>query len=144
MIPCGTASWGSSFRSSEAEMAPVFVGRLELPQLGLCVVVGLVVMCPAAEAAVRLCRPAVSGAVGEAKTEQEAKRFAIASWVARANQYGVAYTSWRMANNKRLACKAGGNGTVRCQATANPCTIAQNPRLRPQEPRRGNSQGIEI
>jgi hypothetical protein len=125
-------------------MTPVFVGRLELPQLGLCVVAGLVVMCPAAEAAVRLCRPAVSGAVGEAKTEQEAKRFAIESWVARAGQYGVAYTSWRMANNKRLACKAWGNGSVRCQATANPCTVAQNPRLRPPKPRGGNSQGIEI
>jgi hypothetical protein len=125
-------------------MTPVFLGRLELPRLGLCVVVGFVVMCPAAEAAVRLCRPAVSGSVGEAKTEQEAKRFAIASWAARASQYGVAYTSWRMANNKRLACKAGGSGSVRCQATANPCVIAQNPRLRPPKPQRGNSQGIEI
>jgi hypothetical protein len=125
-------------------MTPVSVGRLELPQLGLCVVAGLVVMCPAAEGAVRLCRPAVSGAVGESNTEQEAKRFAIASWVARASQSGAAYTSWRMANNKRLACKAGGNGTVRCQATANPCAIAQNPRLRPPKPRRRNSQGIEV
>jgi hypothetical protein len=125
-------------------MTPGFVGRSELPQLGLCVVVSLVVMCPAAEGAVRLCRPAVSGAVGEAKTEQEAKRFAIESWVARVSQYGVAYTSWRMANNKRLACNAGGNGTVRCQATANPCAIAQNPRLHPPKPRRRNSQGIEV
>jgi hypothetical protein len=125
-------------------MTPVLLGRLELPQLGICVVVSLIVMCSAAEAAVRICRPAVSGAVGEAKTEQEAKRFTISSWIARAGQYGVAYTSWRMANNKRLACRAGGNGTVRCQATANPCTISQNPRLGPPKPRRGDSQGIEV
>jgi hypothetical protein len=126
-------------------MRPASIRKLLLCTLGLCGAAGAASLCPAldARAAVRVCRPAVSGAVGEATTEQEAKRLALANWVARAGQYGAGYSSWRMANNKRLACRAGSNGSTRCQATATPCIIKQNPRLpRPNQPRK-KSEGIE-
>jgi hypothetical protein len=127
-------------------MWPGFVRRLALRTLVLCAAAGTATVCPApdAGAAVRICRPAVSGAVAEAKTEQEAKRFALESWAARAGRYGAGYASWRVANNKRLACRAGGNGVTRCQATASPCAIAQNPRLQRPRPTRKNSQGIDV
>jgi hypothetical protein len=128
-------------------MWPGFVRRLALRTLGLCAAAGTATVCaaPDSEAAVRMCRPVVSGAVGEAKTEQEAKRVALESWAARAGRYGAAYASWRTANHKRLACRAGGNGVTRCQATASPCAIAQNPRLqRPKPSRKKNSRGIDV
>jgi hypothetical protein len=127
-------------------MWPVFARRLALRRLGPCAAAGLAALypLPEAEAAVRICRPAVSGAVGEAKTEQEAKRIALDSWVARAREYGAAYASWRMANRKRLACRAGGNGVIRCQATGRPCAIAQNPRQQRPKPPRKTLPGIEV
>ena len=127
-------------------MWPGFVRRLAPRTLGPCAAAGLAALypLPAAEAAVRTCRPAVSGALAEAKTEQEAKRIALDSWVARAGQYGAAYASWRMANNKRLACRAGGNGVIRCQATGRPCAIAQNPRLQRPKPLPKKARGIDV
>ena len=126
-------------------MKPAFIRKLALRTLVLCAAAGIGTLGPVpdARAAVRVCRPAVSGVVGEAKTEQEAKRLALASWVARAGQYGADYASWRMANNKRLACRAASNGVMRCQATARPCAISQNPRLPRPKPPRNKSQGIE-
>lgn len=126
-------------------MTSVYLGRLGLPTLGLCAAAGSAIVGPVpdAAAAVRICRPAVFGAVGEAKSEREAKRFALQNWVARAGQYGAAYASWRMANNKKLACKSSGNGVTRCQATANPCAISQTPRPQPLRPRPTRSRGIE-
>jgi len=127
-------------------MWPVFDRRLALRTLAPCAAAGLAALNPlsGAEAAVRVCRPTVSGAVAEAKTELEAKRIALDSWVARAGQSGAAYASWRMANNKRLACRAGGNGVIRCQATGRPCTIAQNPRLQQPKPLRKKARGIDV
>jgi hypothetical protein len=127
-------------------MTRVFVGRVGLPAVGLCAAVATAIVSPApdAAAAVRVCRPAVSGAVGEGKTDLEAKRLAVASWATRAGQYGAAYASWRIANNKKLICTAGGHGRMRCQATANPCTIVQNPGLQPQKPARPKAPGIEV
>jgi hypothetical protein len=146
MIPSGTANLDYSSPRDDVAMGAVFVRRLALRTLGLCVAAGTATLYPVpdAGAAVRICRPAVSGAAGEAKTEQEAKRFALESWVARAAQYGAAYASWRMANNKRLACRAGANGVTRCQATGQPCVIAQNPRPKQPKPPRKKSRGIEV
>jgi hypothetical protein len=126
-------------------MRPAFNRQVALRTFGLCAAVGAVTLYAATDvrAAVRMCRSPVSGAVSEAKTVQEAKRLALASWVARAGQYGAGYAGWRTANNKRIACRAGSNGVTRCQATARPCTIAQNPRLqRPKQPRK-KAQGID-
>jgi hypothetical protein len=145
MIPSGTARWAWSSPRAEVVMRPVFVRGLAVCILGpVAVAAAIVIPVRDAGAAVRVCRSAVSGAVGEAKTEREAKRLALESWAARAGQNGTAYTSWRLANNKRLACRTGGNGSVRCQATANPCALAQNPRLQRPKPVRNKSRGIEI
>jgi hypothetical protein len=126
-------------------MTRVFVGRVGLPAVSLCAAVATAIVshAPDAAAAVRVCRPAVSGAIGEGKTDQEAKRLAIANWATRAGQHGAAYASWRIANNKKLICAAGGHGRMRCQATANPCAIVQNPGLLPKKPARPKSSGIE-
>ena len=83
---------------------------------------------PSVSAAVRSCKPAVSGAIARAPDEATGKRKALESWTSKAAQFGQAYTSWRIAYQKVLGCKKAVSGEgVECIAYAAPCTIAQTP-----------------
>jgi hypothetical protein len=77
-------------------------------------------------AAIRLCRPPVTGEPQEGASEPEAKRLALASWVEIAgHRHGNHYTAWRLAYRKSLDCTPLAQGRVRCVAIGHPCTISQ-------------------
>ncbi len=78
-------------------------------------------------AAVRLCEASVSSGLKTAATEQEARRRAMAAWVAAAGRHGAGYTSWRLAVGKHFSCARTSDGKAQCLAKAEPCTIAQKP-----------------
>jgi hypothetical protein len=77
-------------------------------------------------AAVRLCQGEISSGLHKAKSEQEARALAIASWNSQAKDLGVGYT-WRGATNRYLNCAPGQDGGYQCLAKALPCIISQVP-----------------
>lgn len=116
-------------RSAPMTKAAVMLGA------ALVSVVLSITVSPAAAAA-RECKPPVLGDVAEAAREVDARRLALAEWKRRVAPLGKSYENWRMATQKRLACKPTADGTYRCAAYASPCRIRQNPRARPRPPRR--------
>jgi hypothetical protein len=80
-----------------------------------------------ADAAVKLCKPPVAGQPREAPNELQAKKLALDSWIAEVGKFGPNFVSWQLAINKKLACKASTDKSVRCQAVGQPCTISQTP-----------------
>jgi hypothetical protein len=77
-----------------------------------------------------------------APTETEARRMAVQAWIAAARNYGEAYTSWRLAIGKHLACSRRPDGKYQCLAKAEPCTIVQKPPPPDTVPRR-TAPGVE-
>lgn len=91
-----------------------------------------------ANAAVRSCAPPVLGDLTNARSELEARRGAIASWRRKALRSGRAYTSWRLAVDKRAKCAPLKDGRFACVAFARPCRIQLGPNDRrglPSRPR---------
>jgi hypothetical protein len=80
-----------------------------------------------AVAAVRHCQPYIVGQPAVAKSAAEARKLALQSWTLSAAVHGEEYVSWRIANNKSIACVAVDGGLHRCQASGNPCRIQQVP-----------------
>ena len=91
------------------------------------VIAALAVAPHATHAAMALCEPSLAGAAIEDKTELQAKRLALESWVAGALKLGVQYTRWGLAWDRQLTCTRTEAGRHRCQAVAHPCTIKQVP-----------------
>ncbi len=100
-----------------------------------------------AEAAVRVCKPAVVSALSSGQTELLAKQGALKSWTEKAKAYGPQFTSWRVATQKQLKCVKGKDGGFECVAFASPCMVQQNPR-NPEgplkRPKRNRSAPIEV
>jgi hypothetical protein len=80
---------------------------------------------PTAQAAVRDCGDFIDG-VGEAQTEKEAKKTALAGWRKSAEAFERGQAAWGVAADRCLTCKANGNG-YRCHARARPCVIKNAP-----------------
>lgn len=87
-----------------------------------------------AGAAVRRCGGYVTSEIVSAKTEFEAKRRALAEWVAKAEKAGEAHVTWRLAGDRLLKC-ARNRDHFECVAIGRPCTIVQNPNN--MQPERG-------
>ncbi len=98
---------------------------------GLIALGAFLTIVPGAMAALRECKPLVVGEVSRSQTRRAARSDALASWMAKAKDAGIAHPAWRIALNKRLQCAAVGGG-YDCVAVGQPCTIRQVP-----EPRRG-------
>jgi hypothetical protein len=81
-------------------------------------------------AAVRLCKPIVSGGFVAGATEMEARKAALDGWKAKALDHGEEYASWRLAADKFLECLPRKGGGYECIARAAPCTIEQAPSRR--------------
>jgi hypothetical protein len=77
-------------------------------------------------AAVGVCKALHAGDRVEDKSEISAKRRALESWLAGAEQHGVEYTRWGIAWNRRLECTHE-KGVFSCQAAGHPCTYQQVP-----------------
>lgn len=92
-----------------------------------------------ARAAMALCEPSLAGETSEDRDELQAKKGALASWVARAGRYGEPYTRWGIAWNRRLDCTRTDGGLYRCTAIGHPCTIRQMPEEKVTPLRRGTS-----
>lgn len=88
----------------------------------------------AAEAATRVCKPLVVGDIKRAPSEMDAKRAALADWVAKANAAGALHPAWRIAFNKRLRCGRVGS-QFECVALGQPCTIVQKAPRKGPDPR---------
>jgi hypothetical protein len=102
------------------------MGRV-LQLIGLAVVATVWMVPIEARAAVGVCKPSHAGEVAEDKSELQAKKRALESWVARASQYGKPYALWGIAANRRLECTRTDSGLFRCTAVGHPCTIRQVP-----------------
>ena len=77
-----------------------------------------------AHAAVRLCERMVSSGPRTASSEAEARRSALAAWLAEANTFGVAYTRWLNAQPHLMTCTRTPAGFA-CAASGRPCRIKQ-------------------
>lgn len=86
----------------------------------------------AAQAAVRVCQPAIAVGPFEAASENEAKRRALEAWTREAAKHGRDFSGWNVAVNKELKCLPGETGTFRCAARGEPCRIQQQPNKRPR------------
>ncbi len=82
-----------------------------------------------AEGAVRVCKGPISSAVAIEKSEKAGKRRVLDDWKAKAGLFGMEYTSWRLAADKRLACTAVKGQGHACLAHGSPCIIKQVPPL---------------
>lgn len=92
--------------------------------------IGLAVLSTApAGAAVRSCMPAVTSGPFVAGAEIEARKAALAGWVERAGSHGVAFTSWRLADQRSIRCQARSEGGFACVAAGAPCRIDHVPPL---------------
>lgn len=107
-------------------------GRKGLTTLAVAITGSLVWCVPHSEAAVRHCAPRIEAAADDAKSEQAARRKALANWSSQARLIGEGYARWQLAENRTLQC-ARIPGGFRCRAGAAPCTISQNPDRIPQE-----------
>jgi hypothetical protein len=86
--------------------------------------------CGDAPAAVRLCKPVVSGGLVTGNEETATRKAALDAWKALALEHGEQYASWRLAADKFLECLPGKGGGYECIARAAPCTIDQAPSRR--------------
>lgn len=92
--------------------------------------IGLAIVSTApAGAAVRSCKPAVASGPFVADAEIEARKRALAGWVEKAASHGVAFTSWRLADQRSIRCQARSEGGVACVAAGAPCRIEHVPPL---------------
>lgn len=89
---------------------------------------GLLATAPAS-AAVRSCKPAVVSGPVVASAEPEARKAALAGWVEKAGTHGVAFTSWRLADQRSIRCERRAEGAFACVAAGAPCRIEHVPPL---------------
>lgn len=78
-------------------------------------------------AAVRKCYAEISSGMQEAASEAEARKRALAAWMAEARKLGPGLNAWRIAFKKELACGKADRGLYICIARGRPCTILQKP-----------------
>lgn len=101
----------------------------------------------AAVAAARLCGSPVLSTVSEAADAKAARRAAFDDWRRKAARQGKAYTSWRLAMERRARCAPLKDGRHTCVVYAVPCRIVQRvpdgvkprprlplPKLKPKRP----------
>lgn len=81
-------------------------------------------------AATRVCADLISGSGEDRQSEMVAKQQALAAWTSAAAKLGPAFTLWRNAAQKSLACTSGAAGW-KCAANARPCGVAQVPGTMP-------------
>jgi len=90
-------------------------------------------------AAVRRCHGMISSRIAHAATEVDARKAAMAEWLAKAAALGPGFDRWQLAADRALQCypaKAGGG--FDCIAIGAPCVIQQNPKQQPAgEDRKG-------
>lgn len=87
---------------------------------------GLLAAAPASAAATRICTPAIVSEATDARSETAARKAALDGWVGEARKLGEAFTAWRLALDKGIACKTSATG-IFCVASARPCGISQLP-----------------
>ena len=113
--------------------------------MALALLVGLSCKDDGATAAVGLCQDPITSGPQAAPSEAAGKKAALAAWVrAVSRAHGERYTSWRIAFDKSLTCKAAGDGSFSCEACGRPCTVEQVPqrgleilpRIDPTQPKR--------
>lgn len=88
----------------------------------------LVASAPAG-AAVRSCKPTVVSGPFVADAEMAARKGALAGWVEKAGGHGVAFTSWRLADQRSIRCERRAQGAFACVAAGAPCRIEHVPPL---------------
>jgi hypothetical protein len=98
-----------------------------LQLIGLAVIGAVCVVPIEARAAVGVCNPSHAGEVIEDRSELQAKKRALESWVSQAKRYGEQYARWGIAWNRQLECARTDAGLLRCKAVGRPCTIQQVP-----------------
>ena len=131
MIRSATMNWDSTSRPTGTERGLGAVRRSTAAPPALLVRAGLLSIAMSlaaapASAAIRLCKPVLTGEAHDAAHEDDARRLALESWVAIAERrHGNRFTAWRLAYMKSLDCAALARGRVRCVATGSPCTISQ-------------------
>lgn len=104
--------------------------RVRLCHLSVAAAVAAMLAVPhPAKGAVRVCKGPISSAVAIEKSEKAGKRRALDDWKAKAGLFGMDYTSWRLAADKRLACTAVKGHGHACLAHGSPCIIKQVPPL---------------
>jgi hypothetical protein len=84
------------------------------------------------QAAVRTCLPPVVSDVIQADTDLAGKRQALESWTTKVARIGPQFGRWQLATKRVLACRpmptaTPGSNRLACVASAQPCTIQQNP-----------------
>jgi hypothetical protein len=108
-----------------------------LQLIGLAVI-GVTCIVPIeARAAMALCEGSHAGEVAEDKSELQAKKRALESWLSQAGKYGEQYTRWGIAWNRQLDCARTDAGLFRCKAVGRPCAIRQVPVVGATRLRRG-------
>ena len=80
----------------------------------------------------------------EDKSELQAKKRTLESWVARANEHGEEYTRWGIAWNRQLDCKRTEAGLFQCKAIGHPCTVRQVPPENFSRFKRGPSERAKV
>ena len=81
-------------------------------------------------AATRVCGDFIAGSGEDRQSEMVAKQQALTAWTSAAAKLGPAFTLWRNAAQKSLACTSGAAGW-KCAANARPCGVAQVPGTMP-------------
>ena len=97
-----------------------------MPALRVFLIAVIVGMLPQpVRAAARLCGTPVLSAVSEAAVLRDARRAALDDWRRKAERQGKAYTSWRLAKERRSRCARLKDGRHACVVLAVPCRIVQ-------------------
>jgi hypothetical protein len=100
--------------------------QIRMPCAAVSAMLALAAAAAPATAAVNECVAEIAGQRVAAKAELEAKKLALADWIAQARKLGEGYTRWQIAFNRRFDCQPAPPG-VSCQAIARPCMIKQVP-----------------
>ena len=87
-----------------------------------------------ARAAVRNCQPVINTTGEDATSQVEARRKAMAGWLAQARKFGEGYTRWQLADKRRTFCAKTAAGGHACAVSGAPCTISQAPGAPPVKP----------
>ena len=85
------------------------------------------VQVPSVEAAVRVCRGAVTSGPQVGATLAEGQKQALEAWTKAAGLAGPRYAAWRLATTKSISCQPLTEHRIVCVARANPCAIEQVP-----------------
>ncbi len=101
--------------------------RKSLQLIGLAMISAACVVPIEARAAVAVCAPLLAGEIAEDRSELEAKKRALDSWVSKATRHGEQYARWGIAWNRQLDCTRADSSLFRCKAVGHPCTIRQVP-----------------